>query len=215
MLLDDSGLLLLGSLSPHLSFGLGLCLLLDALARGGTGRSSCFDLSLRSRLIIRLGLGATLLLLSHGLRNLLRSVTLGRKSLELLGIDLRHVNLLRLSSFHLLLDLDLLSCRSRLFCLALLRHLCLSLGFGLCLRLRDLLLREAGGYVISWSILCGLHSLIVGHFSVLLIGEHAHATERIELSQLHLFEVGTGHLNERLIVGLASNLVEVVVKFHC
>ena len=157
MLLDGSGLLLLGSLSLHLSFGLGLCLLLDALARGGTGSSSCIDLSLRCRLINWLGLGlgggTTLLLLSHGLRDLLRSVTLGLKSLELLGIDLRHVNLLRLSGFHLLLDLDLLSCRSRLFCLALLRHLCLSLGFGLCLRLRDLLLREAGGRVVSRSIL--------------------------------------------------------------
>lgn len=173
-LLGGSGLLLLGSLSLHLSFGLGLCLLFDARAGSDSLLSTSLSLRLDSCLIVWLGLGlgtTILLLLSHGLCDLLLSVTLGLKSLKLLGIDLGHIDLLRL--IHLLLNLNLLSSWGSGLCLLilassrllLLRHLCLSLSFGLCLRLSNLLLCEARCRVLIISPV--LDSLIVGNLLVL------------------------------------------------
>ena len=79
-MLGDSGLLLLGSLSLHLSFGLGLCLLFNARTGSDSLLSTSLNLRLDSCLIVWLGLGlgtTILLLLSHGLCDLLRSITLG------------------------------------------------------------------------------------------------------------------------------------------
>lgn len=181
-LLAGSFLRLLGSLSLHLSFGLGLCLLFNALAGSDSLLSSSFNLRLDSCLIVWLGLGATLLLLSHSLCDLLRSVALGLKSLKLLGINLGHIDLLCL--IHLLLNLNLLHSRGSdpwlllildSFGLALLLHLCLSLGFGLCLRLGNLLLREAGCRVF---FICSvLDGLIVGDLLISRRGKHAKTTE--------------------------------------
>lgn len=89
----------------------------------------------------------------------------------------------------------------------------LSLGFGLCLRLGDLLLREASGWVLFAATI--LDSLLVGDLLILGSGEHTHATEGIELSQLHLLEARAADLHESFIIGLASTFVEVVRNLNC
>ena len=92
LLLGGSGLLLLGSLSLHLSFGLGLSLFLDASPCLSGLLNLNLSLLLRGSLIFRLSLSffaATWLLSSHGLGNLFIRVALIAKGLQLLGIDLR------------------------------------------------------------------------------------------------------------------------------
>ena len=191
LLLGGGLLLLLLSLCLHLSFGLGLSLFLDASPSLSGLLNLNLSLLLRGSLVLRLSLSffaATWLLGSHGLGDLLISVALIAKGLQLLGIDLRHVNASRLVD--LLLDLDLLLHFDLLRLLLLgelllshasllLRlHLSLSLGFGLCLHFRNLLGREAGSRVVLGAILSLLTILshrLIGN--VCVRGEHAETTE--------------------------------------
>jgi len=183
LLFYSGGLLLLCSLSLHLSFGLGLCLLLDARTRLhglllihlSLGR--CLNLLLLLRLLFL----TTFLISGQSLRNLFRSVALSLKGLQLRGVNVCH----RISSIHLLsflnllLDLNLLL-RFHLLvtALLLLLHLRLSLSFGLCLHFRDLLRCETGSRVIITTV---LNLRVVRKF--LISSEHAEATERIELRE--------------------------------
>jgi hypothetical protein len=222
LLLFGGGLLLLRSLSLHLSFGLGLCLFLNTGARRGShglllphlSFGLCLDLLLLLRLLL-----SALLLSGQSLRDLFRSVALSLKGLQLLGIDVhgsRCVHLL--SFFNLLLDLNLLL-RFHLLVTAtllLLLHLHLSLSFGLCLYFCNLLRGETGSRVI---ICTELNLRVVRNFLILHASEggHVEATERIELRERNSVKAETVDLHESFLlrrVLLSSILVEVVCKLN-
>lgn len=93
---------------------------------------------------------------------------------------MRHVNFASSRLVNLLLNLNLLLHFDLLAALLLLRHLRLSLGFGLCLHFRDLFRGEAGGRVV---IFTELSHLFIGRIVLLGGGEHTETTKGIQLGK--------------------------------